>query len=498
MCCKRQQYAYGYTCFKHGCKGNTKAFLSWGLAKIVSLRAYQPYTIVLYLFAMHTKSKLGLFDFTMIVVSLVIGMGIFRTPVNVAQASPDAFLFFAAWLAGGLVALCGALTYAEIGSRFPVAGGYYKVFSYAYHPSVAFAVNCTILISNAASLAGVALIGAEYITQVVLPDGAANMNGIRIGIAIFSILLFYGVNLLGLRMSAKTQSILTIIKISMIVLLITPLFFATGTPAPSAVATISPTFMEYLKAFGIGLVAVSFTYGGYQQTINFGAEVRNPAKTIPRGIFFGIAIIIALYLTINYAYYKVIGFEQLKNAEGIAAIMAGNVFGSMAGKVLSVFLFLSVLAYVNVLMMSNPRVMQAMSEDGILPKSFAQRTAKRDVLFTSLSVFAAICAIIVFWAKSFDKILSFTIFLDCFGMILSSATIFILRKKTQHLDGTGIYKMKGFPLQPVVFIIAYVFVAISIALDYEKNDNAAAIGLAVLAGSMGLYFLIKKLMPQNQ
>lgn len=447
---------------------------------------------------MHTKSKLGLFDFTMIVVSLVIGMGIFRTPVNVAQASPDAFLFFAAWLAGGLVALCGALTYAEIGSRFPVAGGYYKVFSYAYHPSVAFAVNCTILISNAASLAGVALIGAEYITQVVLPDGAVNMNGIRIGIAIFSILLFYGVNLLGLRMSAKTQSILTIIKISMIVLLITPLFFATGTPAPSAVATISPTFMEYLKAFGIGLVAVSFTYGGYQQTINFGAEVRNPAKTIPRGIFFGIFIIIALYLTINYAYYKVIGFEQLKNAEGIASIMAGNVFGSMAGKVLSVFLFLSVLAYVNVLMMSNPRVMQAMSEDGILPKSFAQRTAKRDVLFTSLSVFAAICAIIVFWAESFDKILSFTIFLDCFGMILSSATIFILRKKTQHLDGTGIYKMKGFPLQPVVFIIAYVFVAISIALDYEKNDYAAAIGLAVLAGSMGLYFVIKKLMPKNQ
>jgi basic amino acid/polyamine antiporter, APA family len=448
---------------------------------------------------MQAKSKLGLFDFTMIVVSLVIGMGIFRTPVNVAKASPDAFLFFAAWLAGGLVALCGALTYAEIGSRFPVAGGYYKVFSYAYHPSVAFAVNCTILISNAASLAGVALIGAEYITQVILPDGAVNMNGIRIGIAIFSILLFYGVNLLGLRMSAKTQSILTIIKISLIVLLITPLFFASGTPNAAITTTaISPTFMEYLKAFGVGLVAVSFTYGGYQQTINFGAEVRNPAKNIPRGIFFGIFIIIVLYLTINYAYYKVIGFEQLKSAEGIAAIMAGNVFGSIAGKVLSVFLFLSVLAYVNVLMMSNPRVMQAMSEDGILPKAFAKRTVKRDVLFTSLSVFAAICAIIVFWAESFDKILSFTIFLDCFGMILSSATIFILRKKTQHLDGTGIYKMKGFPLQPLVFIIAYIFVAISIALDYERNHYAAAIGMAVLAGSMGLYFLIKQVMPQNK
>ena len=105
----------------------------------------------------------------MIVVSLVIGMGIFRTPLNVAQASPNTFLFFAAWIAGGLIALCGALTYAEIGSRLPVTGGYYKVFSYAYHPSVAFAINCVILVSNAASLAAVALVGGEYITGIFFP-----------------------------------------------------------------------------------------------------------------------------------------------------------------------------------------------------------------------------------------------------------------------------------------------------------------------------------------
>src|SRR5215217_8143682 len=106
------------------------------------------------------NKKLNLFDFTMIMVSLVIGMGIFRTPANVAKASPDSFLFFAAWIAGGLVALCGALTYAEIGSRFPVTGGYYKVFAECYHPSIAFSINCIILISNAASMSGVALVGS--------------------------------------------------------------------------------------------------------------------------------------------------------------------------------------------------------------------------------------------------------------------------------------------------------------------------------------------------
>lgn len=111
---------------------------------------------------MQANKKLQLFDFTMIVVGLVIGMGIFRTAATSAQYAIDSSVFFAAWIAGGLIALCGALTYAEIGSRFPVTGGYYRVFSYAYHPSIAFAINCVILISNAASLSGVALIGSKH------------------------------------------------------------------------------------------------------------------------------------------------------------------------------------------------------------------------------------------------------------------------------------------------------------------------------------------------
>jgi basic amino acid/polyamine antiporter, APA family len=454
------------------------------------------------------SNKLSLFDFTMIVVSLVIGMGIFRTPLNVAKVSPDTFLFFTAWIAGGLVALCGALTYAEIGSRLPVTGGYYKVFSYAYHPSIAFAINCVILVSNAASLAAVALVGGEYITSIFIPlskdaewikvaANASYIQTIHIIIAIIAIVIFYGVNLIGLKMSAKTQNVLTVIKITLILLLIAPLFFADNHSANQLInqPTIAPTLREYIKAFGIGLVAVSFTYGGYQQTINFGAEVDKPSKNVPRGIFFGIAIIILLYLTINYAYIKVLGFDTLhqQQTKNIAALMASKIFGVNAERILSGFLFLSVLAYVNVLLMSNPRVMYAMSEDNILPPIFKRRNAKTDVLTVSLSVFAGICIIIIFWAKEFDKILSFTIFLDCFGMILSAITIFILRKKTKHLDDTGIYKMKLFPLLPVIFILAYVFVAISIALDYKTNDYAALTGLSVMAVFTGLYFLLAQL-----
>ena len=440
---------------------------------------------------MAPKPKLNLFDFTMIMVSFVIGMGIFRTPVNVAAASPTPFVFFAAWAAGGLIALCGALTYAEIGSRYPVTGGYYKIFSYAYHPSIAFAVNCIILISNAASLAGVALIGAEYIIKVLLPD-SQQAQSIQVTIAISSILLFYGVNLLGLKMSARTQNVLTIIKIGMIILLITPLFFVgadSGSQLLSTV-TVNPTLLEYIKAFGTGLVAVSFTYGGYQQSINFGEEVENPARNIPRGIFIGICIILVLYLSINYAYYRIIGFENLKTATGIASLMASHVFGSAAGNILSVFLFLSVLAYVNVLLMSNPRVMQAMSEEKVLPDTFGKRTIKTNVLLTSLSVFAAMCALIVFWAKTFDEILSFTIFLDCFGMVLSAATIFILRKRRVGNENKSIYAMKLYPLMPIIFIVAYVFVACSIFID---KPLTGATGLAILAAFIALFFVVKKM-----
>ncbi len=449
-----------------------------------------------YLQNMALKSKLNAFDFTMIMVSFVIGMGIFRTPANVAAASPTPAIFFAAWIAGGIIALCGALTYAEIGSRYPVTGGYYKIFSYAYHPSIAFGVNCIILISNAASLAGVALIGAEYIIRVIMP-GSGHTESIQVMIAIFSILLFYGINLLGLKMSARTQNILTIIKICLILLLITPLFFAVNSPGITASGdtTVNPTLLEYIKAFGIGLVAVSFTYGGYQQSINFGEEVKDPAKNIPKSIFIGISIIILLYLTINYAYVKIIGFENLKDAKGIASVMAGHVFGSAAGNILSVLLFLSVLAYVNVLLMSNPRVMQAMSEEGVLPTQFAKRTIRTEVLLTSLSVFAALCALIVFWAKTFDEILSFTIFLDCFGMVLSAATIFILRKRTAALDNTGIYKMKLYPLMPLVFIASYIFVAISIFID---KPFTALTGLGILALFIVLYFAVKYLTTRSK
>lgn len=438
------------------------------------------------------KPRLRLFDLTMIVVGLVIGMGIFRTSSDAANAAITPAVFFIAWVAGGLVALCGALTYAEIGSRFPVTGGYYKVFAECYHPSIAFSINCIILISNAASMSGVALVGSEYISQVIFKTDPGDTA--RALIAMVPILLFYGVNLMGLRMSSIAQNILMVIKIGMLVVLISSIFFISGDANAASFVPKSFSTMDYISSFGVALIAVSFTYGGYQQTINFGEEVENPRKTIPRGIFIGIIIIISLYLAVSYAYYNAIGFENLKTSRGIASIVVEKMFGPTGRTVASVMLFIAVLAYVNVLLLSNPRVMYAMSRDGILPRAFQQREEKKDVMTVSLTVFAALGIIVLFFAKTFEQILGFTIFLDSIGMATSAATIFILRKKTKHLDGTGIYKVKLYPLLPIVFIAAYIFVGGSIAFN---TPQLALVGTAVFAAFLLIYFLVRSLKKNN-
>ncbi|HRX92925.1 MAG TPA: amino acid permease [Chitinophagaceae bacterium] len=434
------------------------------------------------------KNKLGLFSITMIVIGLVIGTGIFRTSKDAAAAAATPTIFFLAWIVAGLVALCGALTYAEIGSRYPVTGGYYKIFSYAYHPSLAFGINAVILISNAASLSGVALIGSEYITPLLFNAGVVEQA--KPFVAMAAIILFYGVNLLGLRMSSQTQNVLMIIKIGMLLVIIAALFFpALHDTAPVVIDESKTSAAALLLSFGVALKATSFTYGGYQQTINFGEEVENPQKNIPRGIIIGIIVIIGLYLLVSYSYVTIIGFNNLKETTGIASVVAEKMFGTAGKYASSILLFLAVLAYVNVLLLSNPRVMYAMSTDGILPKVFQKKEERKDVLTVSLTVFAAICVIVLFFADKFERILSFTIFLDSIGMATSAATIFILRKRTKHLNGTGIYSMKLYPILPLFFILAYTFVGTMIAVNEPK---LALTAISVLAGLIIIYFIIKR------
>jgi len=436
---------------------------------------------------MSITPKLTRFDLSMIVISLVIGMGIFATPGEVAISSSNPFLYFGAWFFGGAVSLCGALTFAEIGARYPTTGGFYKVFSYCFHPAFAFMINWILVISNAASVAAVALIGAEYINPVIMPASLQNDLGIKI-MTITSVLILYIINFLGIKMSARTQNVLTIFKISMILILCTAVFKSHITPGDYKVI-VPPDDNKYnLSAFGISLVAVFFTYGGYQQTINFGGDIINAKTNIPKAIFTGMITVIFLYLLINFAYYSVLGIKGLQHKTALAATLAGAIFGAVGYKIISLLMFVSVLAFINVNIMANPRVYYAMAEDGILPRRFKRVNQKTQVQEFGLSFFVTAVLLILFFISSFQKILSYVMFFDTIGLSTAAVTIFILRKKTKHLDGTGIYTMKWYPAIPIIFIVAYWFVTISIFIE---NPLAALICLGAFVTGLVIYFITK-------
>ena len=439
--------------------------------------------IIFYLPVMKVAEKLNLFDLTMIVVSLVIGMGIFRNPASVAATSGNSTIFFLVWLIGGLIALCGALTYAEIGLRLPAMGVYYKVFAACYHPAVGFSVNAIILISNAASLAVVALIGADYVSDLLFgqPSGLI-FNTV---ISIVAVALFYCVNLMGLKTSSRAQNVLIVVKIALVILLIASIFRGVMIQ-PHGYEVNSPVYTLADKSgfslFLICLIPVCFSYGGYQQTINFGAEVKRPA-ILPKGIIIGITIVILLYLLLNYSYTQVIGYDKMKNASAIGALLCEAWFGKAGGKVFDALMFLSVLAYVNILLMSNPRVMFAMSEDGVFPKIFSYRSPKRQALIAGLSTFALVTITITFFGKGVDNILNFTMFLDSIGMSTSAATIFILRKRMQNEQlVTGNWN-KFTPVLAGFFVVSYLGVATGVVI---KDVTAALTGAALLL----LFFLL--------
>ena len=423
----------------------------------------------------------------MIVVSLVIGMGIFRTPVEVAQKAVIPEIFFVAWILGAIISLFGALTFAEIGSRYPVAGGFYRIFSHCYHPAFAFMVNWMTVISNAASTASVAIIGAEYVQPLLLPGMEPGL-AIKI-ITLSSMVVLYGINMIGIKMSARILNVLMMIKIALIALLIVAVFAAPASTTPALTTSLSSP--DWIKAFWLCFVPVFFTYGGYQQTMNFGGDIPNASKTMPRAIFYGIAIILTLYLLVNFSYFRVLGFEGLQHSNTLAADVARVLLGDAAYKVVAIIMFLSVMAYVNASIMSNPRVYYAMAEDRVLPSIFKKVNERTQVQEFGVSIFVAFIVLTLFFSSSFIQVLSYVMFFDSISLITASAAIFVLRYRAKKTgDPEGVFKMKGYPWMPALFIIVYSLVNISVLVS---NPQASLIGFVLFLSGFPIYLGLRKI-----
>ena len=438
------------------------------------------------------KPKLRTFDLTMIVVGLVIGMGIFRTPPEVAAKSGSSVIFFLAWILGAVISMIGALTFSEIGSRYHGAGGFYKIFSYCYHPAFAFMVNWITVISNAASTAGVAIMGAEYIAPILLPE-MQNSDAVKI-VTITAVVILYIINMMGIKVSVKLLNILMIIKLCMILILIAAMFLVKGhnTELPP---DLSHSSTEWWKAFALCFVPVFFTYGGYQQTMNFGGDIPNATRTLPRSIFYGIIIVLCVYLLVNISYVKVLGFGQLQNTTTLAADISGLMFGNIAAKLVSVIMFFSVMAYVNVSILSNPRVYYAMAEDKVLPGILSRVNKKTQVQEWAVSLFCIFIILTLFFISSFQRILEYVMFFDSISLVTGAAAIFILRKRAARKgEKEGVFKMKGYPYLPALYILVYMAVNVSVMF---ANPHAALWGFILFISGLPLFYIIRKMLSES-
>lgn len=436
---------------------------------------------------MTIKAKLTTFDATMIVVSLIIGIGIFRTPALVAAAARTPVLFFAAWGLGGLVSLVGALIFAEIGGRFAKPGGYYKVVAENYSSWLAFMLNWTnVVILNGAGAAAVALIGAEYLTPLLFRAGEPGRLQVQVtGALLVTVLLV--INYLGIKTGAWAQNVLSLLKVGMIGLLAAASFLSRKAPAgPASLPLERPWFF----ALGVAFIYVFYAYGGYQNTINFGADVRDARRNVPRAIFFGILIVLACYLTINAAYVKALGVPGVAAAKLVAAETARVTFGEAGWFIVSLAIFLSAMGFLNVTLMQIPRVYYSMAEDRTLPRPFMAVNPRTQTQEFGLLFLGGLILVSIFLLGTFENIVNYVMFLDTMTLAIVSSSIFILRRRARRAGETyeG-YRMPLYPVLPIVFVVFMLAIAVNVLLTQTRE---ALYGAAFFAAGFPVFLLMRR------
>ena len=429
--------------------------------------------------------RLNLFSSTMAVVSMVIGIGIFRNASIVAQSAHDSFTFFSAWILGGFVALCGAFTYAEIGSRKPVAGGYYKIVADVYHPSIAFMFNWSYVVENICVYTLVAMLGAEYLTGVFPPGmfGESSVKWFALGI----ILLLGTINYFGIKVGSTTLNLITVMKIAVILLFAgEALFWISGAHTEIVAHKPAETFhSNFFMALGAGMIPVFFCFGGYQNTMNIGADIINAKRNMPRAILIGMLIVTALYLVINYGYVSVMGMEGVSKSPLIAKDVSLKIFGDWGTRFISAVIFLSALGYLNATLIHLPRGYHAMANDGLLPRWMGKVNPKTQAQEIALILVSVLGGALVFFTKSFEDNLDFIMLNDTLILAVVASTIFLLRK---NKVGDNPYRLPLYPVLPVLYILVSLYVTAS---AFYKTPMGGLYSMLIFLAGYPIYRLLK-------
>jgi APA family basic amino acid/polyamine antiporter len=444
---------------------------------------------------MSFRKELGRFDTAMIVVGGIIGAGIFINPYIVAQRLDSPAPVLAAWLAGGVVALAGALTFAELGTLFPTAGGHYAYLREAYHPMAGFLYGWGLLLMiECGAIAAVAITFAEYTLRLVGNTGA-NARAL----AIIGIVVVAGINYLGVKPGSRVLNTLVIAKLIPLALLIgAGLFLPASEPglADSVGGTIGagagaiegvarPESRFLLFAFGAALIPVMFTYGGWQNANYVAEEMKDPVKDLPVGLLAGTAIVVLVYGLINFVYLDTLGQAGLASTLTPASDVADLLLGSTGNFVVTLGIAVSTFGFLNLTMLAPTRVYYAMARDGLFPGRLARLHPRFDTPSAAILVQTG-WSIVLVLTGSYAQLVDYVVSADWLFFGLAGASLFVFRRKVPLPDrNVGVFRTPGYPWVPALFVAVAMLILGSVLWT---NPLRSGIGFALLAAGVPAYF----------
>ncbi len=413
-----------------------------------------------------------------VAVGNTIGAGILRTPGEIARELPSGILIMTLWVAGGVYALLGAVSLAELGAMIPKSGGQTVFVRRALGTYAGFAVGWSDWISTCASIAFVSIVIGEY-TAVVLPGVAAWQTAIAVGVAIGFALL----HARGVKLAAKTQLVTSAAKAVAFLLLIVACFVLGGDAAAPPDTGIVRTG-SLLAGVVLALQAVIYTYDGWTGPIYFSEEVKNPGRDIPRAMVGGVLAITAIYLLTNAAFLYVLPVSAMAGQPLVAATAAGAIFGDQGDLIIRLLTILSMLSAINALTLMAPRVLYAMGASGLLPA--AQKVDDRGTPTVSL-LLSTIVVVIFTVTGTVNSVGAMAAFFFVANYALSFLSVFVLRKKEPHTPRP--YRAWGYPLTTGTVLIGSVAFLVAVVLGDTRN---ALYAIGLLAVSYPIFLLLER------
>lgn len=415
---------------------------------------------------------LSVFDATMITVGIVIGAGIFQTPTMVAGIAGTPTLMLLAWALGGVLSLVGALTYAELATTYPSAGGDYTFLSRAYgrHVSFLFAWARSMVICTG-SIALLGFILGDYLTRLF--DLGAYSSAIYAALAV---VVLTAINLIGLRSSSRMQNALTLLEIGGVLLV--AIAGMTLDVAPPATL---PADAETAGAFGLAMVFVLLTYGGWNEAAYVSAEVRGGPRAVVRSLVMSIGIITLAYLLFVGGVLHGLGFEQLKASQAVGVDVIERAFGSVGGRLLGVIVAIAALTSMNSTMIVGARSNYSVAHDWPALRFMSGWEGRRSAPIIGFIVQAAIAlALVVFGAlekDGFSTMVEFTAPVFWFFFMLSGIALLILRRRDPQSPRP--FRVPLYPVLPLIFIATCAYLLYS-SIMYARSQNAGFVALAVM------------------